>query len=273
MKPYSKLKTGIILLVLVVFFVVLNVTNFSKTTKNFFYLISLPIEKSLWQGGVGFSNFFEGIFQSENLKNENTELRLQNQRLLSRILTINEVEKENKVLREALNLGIEKDFELITSQIILKDISKDSLLIDKGLKDGVKKGLPLITSQKVLLGRIGEVYENFSEVILVSNKESSFDAKISRAEGETKEIYGVVKGEGDLKLYLDLVPKENEILKDDLVVSAALGGIFPQGLLVGKVKTIKISDLEPFQKAEIEPAFSLKELDKIFIINRIPQVE
>lgn len=264
MRSYSKLKLGIIFLATIAFFVVLNITNFSKPIKNFFYLISSPVEKSLWGKGSRVFNFFEGIFQSEKLMEENKNLRFENQGLLLRIAALNETEKENETLRDVLNFSIEKDFELLFAQIVSKDIARDSLLIDKGLKDGIKKGFPVITGQKVLLGRIGEVYDNFAEVILVSNKESAFDAKISKADG--KEIYGAVKGEGNLKLYLDLIPKEDKLLKDDTIITAALGGIFPQGLLVGKVKEIKISDLEPFQKAEIEPAFLLKDLDKIFII-------
>ena len=230
---------------------------------------------------------------------ENRDLRFENQQLVNRISSLNDTERENETLREVLNFSIEKDFELLFAQIVLKDITKDSLLINKGLKDGIRKGFPAITSQKVLLGRVGEVYNNFSEVILVSNKESSFDAKVSRVEGKeveeinllsspalrdadgkedlssltstlrstrVKEVYGVVKGEGGLKIYLDLIPKEDEILENDIVVTAALGGIFPQGFLVGKAKSIKISDLEPFQRVELEPSFLLKDLDKIFII-------
>ncbi|MDO8436430.1 MAG: rod shape-determining protein MreC [bacterium] len=284
---HSKLKLGVIFLGILAFFVILNITNFSKPIKNFFYLISSPVEQMLFRKGSGASNFFEGIFRSGKLMEENKNLRFENQELLSRISALNEAEKENETLRDVLNLGMKNDFELLFAQIVSKDIARDSLLIDKGLKDEIKKGFPVITGQKVLLGRIGEVYDNFSEVILVSNKESSFDAKISKLDVKevedinifstlrstrVKEVYGVVKGGGGLKIYLDLIPREDKILKDDIITTAALGGIFPQGLLVGRVKDIKISDLDPFQKAEITPAFSLQDLDKIFIIKNFKLV-
>ena len=147
------------------------------------------------------------------------------------------------------------------SQIIGKDISSDTILVNKGLNDGLTPGLPVITSQKILVGKISEVYKNFSKVMIISNKESSFDAEI-----ENREAIGIAKGKGGLKLYLDFIPKEKEILEGDIVVTSALGGIFPKGLLVGQIKDIKRSDIEPFQQAEISPFFNIKELETLFIL-------
>jgi rod shape-determining protein MreC len=51
-------------------------------------------------------------------------------------------------------------------------------------------------------------------------------------------------------------------------VTSALGGIFPKGLLVGKIKEVKKSDIEPFQKTKIEPFFQLKKIRKIIHIKQ-----
>ncbi len=261
MRPSFKLKVTLILILLIVFFIVLNLAGFIYEVKNFFYLISSPIQKTLWQTGDNISDFFEGISEIKILKKELETIYLKNQELLSQIVALKELKKENETLRNALNIGLEKDFQLKLSQVISKDISQDSILIDKGTKDGILKGFPVVTYQKTLLGRIGEVYENFSEVILISNKESSFDAEVQDREAE-----GLVKGKGNLELYLDFIPKDKEIFEGDFVVTTALGGIFPTGLLVGSIKEIKKSDIQPFQTAEIKPSFEIKELDKLFII-------
>jgi len=124
--------------------------------------------------------------------------------------------------------------------------------------------LPVITSQKVLVGKVGEAYDNFSEVILIYNKESSFDAKI-----QDKNVSGLIKGKGNLQLLLDLIPLDKEISAGDIVVTSALSGDFPEGILVGKVKSVKKNELEPFQQAEIIPSFDFKEIDQLFIIQGI----
>ena len=256
-----KLKTFLFFILVILVFVAINLTGVSSQAKNFFFNISSSFQKTMWGAGESVSDFLGSFFRGSYLGKRVSELELENQRLLTEVVFLEELEKENASLREALGVSLEKDFELELSQVINKDISQDSLLIDKGSEDGISEGLPVVTSQKVLLGRIGEVYGDFSEVVLITNKNSSFDAMISG-----KDIYGVAKGEGGLGLLLDLIPKEEEVAEGDLVSTAALGGIFPKGLLVGQVKEVRKADVETFQEAVISPGFDLGSLEEVFII-------
>jgi len=271
-----RLKIGIIIALLITFFAALNYPPINKEIKNFFYLVSSPLQKTLWGAGDRVSDFFESITEIKNLKKEadelsfidtlrcarvNEELRLKIEGLISENAELRELKKENETLRIALGLGLEKEFKLLLAEVIGKDISQDTILINLGLKDGILKSQPVINQQKVLVGKIGEVYENFAKVILISNKESSFDAKIPESD-----IQGVVRGKENGKLFFDFVPKEKEIKEGDLVVTTALGGIFPSGLLVGELGKVFRSDVEAFQQAEILPTFDINELETLFIL-------
>jgi len=261
-KLHQNIKKVIVALILLsIFIVVLNFTDFSRNINDFFFLISSPIQKSFWQAGKSVSDFATGILKTSTIKKEIEGLRFENQELLGQIAVLTELKRENEILREALGLGLEKESELMLVRIISKDISQDSILVNKGEKDGVSKGLAVITGQKVLLGRVGSVYDRFSEVVLISNKESSFGARIPE-----REIDGIIKGEGGFNLSFVLIPREKEILENDTVVTSVLGGVYPEGLLVGQIKTIKKSDVDPFQSAEIKPAFNVNNLDYLFII-------
>jgi len=250
-----------ILIVIMGLLVILSLNFFQKEVKGFFYSFSAPIQKSLWGAGDRVSDFFEGIFRAENLKKEAEELKLKNQELLAENVSLQNLKKENQILREALEIGLEKDFKLELAEVIGKDIGQDSLLINKGLKNGISEGMPVITQQKTIVGRITEIYENFSRVRLISSKESSFDAEIIE-----RDILGVVKGKGGLKIYLDLIPRQKELKEGDLVTSASLGGIFPQGLLIGLIEKVKQSDVSFYQQAEISPFFNVEEIENVFII-------
>ncbi len=277
MKFSPRLKIeGIIIVFLIAFFTALNYPPINKEVKNFFYLISSPIQKTLWGAGDRVSDFFETVSEIKNFKKEvdehsfidalrcawaNEELRLKIEGLISENAKLRELKKENETLRIALGIGLEKEFKLLLAEVIGKDISQDTILINRGLKDGISKSLSVINQQKVLVGKIGEVYSNYSKVILISNKESSFDAKISESD-----VQGVVRGRENGKLFFDLVPKEKEIKEGDLVVTTALGGIFPSGLLVGEIGKVFRSDVEAFQQAEILPTFDIGELEILFVI-------
>lgn len=249
---------------LIIILIFLALYFFQKEVKNIFYLVSSPFQKTLWGAGERMSNFFEGIINAENLKKENEGMKLKIDELLVENINLQELKKENENLRGALGIGLEKDFDLIFAQINGKNISQDFILINKGSKDGISLNQPVITQEKILVGRISEVFNRFAKVMLISNKESFFDAEIVN-----KEIIGVVKGENNLKLILKSVPRESEIKEGDLVITSALAGVFPRGLLVGQVSKIKKSDVDIDQQAELIPAFNIVETDKLFIITNI----
>lgn len=233
---------------------------FKKQIKNFFYLISSPTQKTFWRWQDKTSDFFSAFLKTGVLIKENEELSRQIQQLVQEKVSLQEFKKENQFLRKALDLGLEKDFELKAAEVIAKDIS-GNLLVNKGQNYQISVGMPVITAQKVLVGKISEVYQNFSKVVLITNKESSFDAKIT-----VKDIAGVIRGVGDSGLIFDLVPQDKEVKEGDILATGSLSGIFPKDLLAGSVKTARRSDVEPFQHIEVIPAFNVRELERLFII-------
>jgi len=261
MKLNARIKNVLILSLIIVFFISLNSSLFPKKLKNSFYLFSEPLQKVFWEAGDEVSDFLGTIFEINDLKEENDQLKLRVLELLSENIEMENLEKENLVLRQALDLGIEKEFKLEIADIVGKDIADDSILIDKGSDYGFSKDLPVITKEKVLVGRISEVYQNFSRVILLSNQESSLDVEI-----EGRGVEGLIKGKGSFRLSLELVPKEKEIEENDIVVSSSLSGVYPSDLLVGKVKEIEKQDPEPFQIASIDPFFNVEKTKTIFVI-------
>jgi rod shape-determining protein MreC len=254
-------KTLFLFIVIIIF---LSLSFFQKSTKNFFYSISEPFQKNLWRIGANVYDFFGGIFQGNNLKKENEELKLKIQELEAEKAFLKELKTENEFLKKSLDVGLEKEFKLILAEIVGNGVSADILIIDKGSKDGILKDLPVITEQKILVGKILEANENYSKIMLITNKESSFNGKI-----QENEVEGVVKGIGNLNMYLDLLPKDKEIKEGDTVITSSLDKIFPKGILVGKVKEVKKNDLEPFQQAEISPSFNIKELKNLFVITSL----
>ena len=250
-----------ILIIAIGILLVFALNLFQGQVRGFFYSFSAPIQKTLWATGSNISDFFQGIFRKDVLITENKDFRLRNQELLAELGDLEKLKEENKALRKALGIGLADEFKLVFAAAIGKDAARDAILVDKGLADGLAEGMNVITEQRVLLGKVSEVYKNFARVILISDKESSFDAEILE-----KEIEGLIRGRGGQKIYLDLVPIDKAIEEGDVVVSSALGGIYPGGLLVGSITEVRKEDVKTFQQAEVAPFFKLKELRSVFII-------
>jgi len=253
-------RVGVIIFIIIAI-LVLNLSPFSKSVKGFFYSLSEPIQVWLWEKGIKTSAFFQGFLKADDLTKENMFLKSENQKLLGQNIEFEQLKKENESLRIALGLGIEQEFSLEIAQIIAKEMFNDYLVINKGFNDGIRIGFPVITENKVLVGRISELYENISEVELLSSKKSSFDIEILK-----KEIYSLAKGSGDFKIILDFILKEENIEIGDKVISSVIGGNFPGGLLIGEIQDIEKSDTVAFQQAQVKPSFNINDFKTLFII-------
>ena len=254
-------KKGKVLVLIVGIIVVFSLNFFQKEVKGFFYVFSAPVQMTFGAAGDKVSGFFEAIGNLSELKTANDELQKVIQEMLAEKASFAELKKENETLREALQVGLQKDFQLAFVTVVGKDIGQESILINRGAGDGLLVGMPVVTQQKILVGRIGEVLENFSRVVLISNKESAFDAKVSGTE-----TTGVARGQGNSKIEFDLVPQDKVLKVDDLVVSSSLGGIYPEGLLAGLVKKVSRNDVSPFYQSEIAPLFDIQDSNAVFVI-------
>jgi len=244
-----------------IFLIVILVLVFQTPVKSFFYTISEPIQQWLWQKGKNSSDFLNGLFSFSALTRENEFLREENREFLSRIVEIGDLREENKELRSALDLDLANHYELIETRLFSVNFEQDFVLIDKGEQEGIEKGMPIIDFHNVLIGKVEQVYTNQSEVFLISNKDIKFSVEI---EGE--KINGLAKGKGKGEMFLDLVPKEEDLVSGALITTAGLEADFPQGLLVGRIGEIEKTDLAPFQKAKIELLSDISKQNNLLII-------
>jgi rod shape-determining protein MreC len=59
----------------------------------------------------------------------------------------------------------------------------------------------------------------------------------------------------------------------DSVVSSGLGGIFPEGLYVGRIIDVRVVEGEMFFEIDIEPGANFSMLEEIFVITSVPGVQ
>jgi rod shape-determining protein MreC len=237
----------------------LNFRPINYAAKNAAYLAFGPLQRGIWIAGANISGLFESISSVNSEVAENKRLRDQVNGLLEKTAQIDGLKKENDILRQGLNLELDKDFDLKLADIVGKNVTDDTLVINKGSKDMVDSGMTVITGQKALVGRISKVYDNFSEVTLITSKGFSFDVKAG------DDIDGLAKGQGGFCANLGLVSKDKELKPDDPVYTSALGGIFPSGLLVGTIKNVSRNDVETFQTAALTLAFDVRVSEQVFV--------
>jgi rod shape-determining protein MreC len=229
----------------------------SSQVRGFTISVSSPFQAALWHAGDNVSTFFAG----GSLRIENKLLRQENLKLTSRIIELQVIEKENEELRSVLEFGLKKEFELAIGKIIAKNITDDTIIIRGGKDMGIQKDMPVITSSKVAVGKVVEVFNAHSLVRLLSVKKTSLDAQIAESE-----VTGLIRGQGGQKLLLDLVPQEEELSMEDIVLTSNVGDAFPEGFLIGEIVEVKKSGADPFQKGVVRPFFTIKSAETVFVI-------
>ncbi len=209
-----------------------------------------------------FVRFIKTINKLSDILEENKLLKEKINLLLKENINLKELERENRELRELLGSSYYEQFELRLASVIgrTKTDWKSTIFIDKGKNHNIKIDMPVI-SQSGLIGKIIATSRNFSEVRLINDPNSSVAAMIQK----TRET-GVIQGIGDITLNMDLIPKEAEIEIGDIIITSGLGGIFPKGILVGRVYDVKNLDYKLYKFVEVLPSNNFEDLEEVLII-------
>lgn len=257
--------------------IIILILNFlSGPIKNSLYAISSPIQKTFWTAGESSSGFLGSFFKAGSLISENEKLKTENQRLLYQVAFLSSVGEGTQAQKEVSLSCQNNSLKFVMAGVIGLD-NNDVISINKGQDDGISEGMPVISQQNVLLGKVIKVYKDFSKIMLISNKDSVVNVKVQQLvapENKTEnisEVDGVVKGLGGLNAYLDLVPIDNEINTDEVLVTSSIEGSFPKDLLVGRIVQKEKNDQEPFQQAKISLFFDIKKIDNLFVITNYKQ--
>lgn len=152
------------------------------------------------------------------------------------------LEKEIKELKDALELNKTlTEYEPINATILSRNKSYwfNNLTIDKGKSSGIKRNMAVITRHG-LIGKISKVYDNSSEVKLITSDDINFKVSIAIKTNE-EENYAVLNGYevGTGLIKASGIDKTTTINKDDTVLTSGLGGMFPGGIYIGTVERIE----------------------------------
>ena len=135
-----------------------------------------------------------------------------------------------------------------------------SIIIDKGAHRGVVINMAVVNSEGVV-GRVVSVSPHYSQVLLVTDQNCAIDGLVQGSRGR-----GMLKGNGSSECYFDYVIKTCEIKEGDAIVTSGLGGVFPKGLHLGRVKAVDDSPYKLFKDVRVIPAVDFNTLEEVLII-------
>lgn len=215
------------------------------------------------------SSFRDSSRLNATLQEENAKLKAELDTLRNAEYRLKLMETENKELLAMAGYKQQNDrLTLLSARVVgvsLGDLH-EYFFLDKGAADGVREDM-VITSSEGIAGVVDQVYRHYSRFMLVSASQSRIGVKVLRRESRA---VGVLTGKGVDRALLqaEYFSRDDDIQVGDMLVTSGIGGKYPSGLYVGKVREVE-ADVTGLQKlARIEPAANLNHLDRVFVVLR-----
>lgn len=258
LKIFSRGATKFVAVCLLMLVLILVYRTYNNSVSNILLEVSsFVIEKvalNVKAAGTKVSSVYKVYIGNKELELENLNLKLELAKyrdFTSEVLSLN---KENKLLKSQLKF-LESDIPQITTKLIglVGDESSSYAILKLGSLDGVKLN-QVVTKGNILVGRIVEISQGYSRVMLLSDKKSR--VPVSLFDQKSK---GVLVGGADLNY--DLLHAENadNLAVGDVLYTTADSRYYPPGLKVGRVSSVKTNNIL------VEPLLDISKLDIVSI--------
>ena len=259
--------TVIAALVLVVISLIIFSLNFKSPGKTGFFKkivleMAAPLEYAVNSAFSSIGGAWKRYVLLVGLERENRELNARVASLMKEVNDYREMSLEYVRLRKLMNMKGDVGFPTVAARVVGRNRLSvfRTVLIDKGTADGIEAGFPVITVEGVA-GKVIEVSWNTSKVLLLVDYNSNIDALVQR-----NRCQGVLRGCGRSGCELKYVQRSEDVKAGDVVISSGLAGVFPKGLVLGKVAAVDKKEAGLFQRIRVYPALDITRLEEVLVI-------
>jgi len=241
--------------------------------------VGLSVVGFFQKGFTGFFRWFGDTAGSiRQLSAARDELAAARERLqeMDRVTReIVELRRQNTSLLEQLGFAQMLPPGRIAARVIARDTDNlfSTITINKGSRSGVRAGMPVVAWQGVMEGLVGKVVlvgGGSAQVLPLYDPQCLVSARLDRSRHE-----GLVAGQGKDRdsLVMRYVKKNAAPLIEygDLVVTAGLGGLYPKGINIGRIREINAPAYESSLELSVEPIIDFDRLEDVFLIDALPE--
>jgi rod shape-determining protein MreC len=224
--------------------------------------IIAPLVSGIQNAVRPLSNVIFHAGQVRELSEENSALRLEVERLQAELGTFREQRTAVDAAATLLGASSLAPDQLIAAHVLLRDPApgQSSILVARGSDDGVATGQPALGAGGTLVGVVTNVEETRSWVRLISDSNSSISVVV-----QSSRIPGALEGAED-NLTLEFVEREANVAVGDVVITSALGGRLPPGLLAGRVASVESQPQDIHARIIVEPLSALRTIEQVLIV-------
>jgi rod shape-determining protein MreC len=264
----------ILLVVLALAGFVLHRTGLLSPVQGVLVGLTAPFQKAASLVTTQFGGLAQTARDLRGLRQRNEELEAENARLLLENVRLREVEGEAVILRDLLTFAkANPSFDIQGAHVVGRVISqepsnlKSYLTLDVGREENVDRNMPVVTDRG-LVGRISEVGNGWSRVLLITDVSSSVNSLT-----QSTRAAGLIQGQVDGSLVMRAIPQADTVSVGDTVFTSGLGGNFPRQILIGQITEVERRDSDLYQVATVQPTVDFGRLEAVLVVTDFEPVE
>ena len=196
------------------------------------------------------------------VREENKRLQLETTMLKRRLDQLQDQAVETQRLERLLAMRQSSRAQFLTARVVGKDATNwfKTVLLDRGSLEGIRRNQPALAPDG-LVGRVVEVTLTSSRVQLLTDPVSAVGGLIRRTR-----VTGIVSGNLGAGARVRYLPLMADVAVGDEVVTSGMGGVFPKGILIGRITSVERKSGALFQEATLQSAVDLSRLEEVLIL-------
>lgn len=214
---------------------------------------------------AGWANYFslrDARAENQRLRSERAQFERENLELREKVKMMEQV----TALREWQSVS---RYDGVQAHVIARDANMlfNTIFVDQGWNSGVAKDQPVVTADG-LVGRVINAYPFSAQVLLITDERHGAGAIIGLTE-EGRSL-GVVNGKKEYLCEFRFIDPPKKVENGEQVITSGQDGIYPKGLLIGRVRRTDGGAVVLPQEVDIEPAAQLGKLETVSILKIEP---
>lgn len=224
--------------------------------------MTAPLQSALnWiiDGVVGSVDHYVDL---RDVRQENDALRLENMQLRAAVQALGEARAENDRLKQLLGYAEKEVGQEIPARVVgVNPVAKLlSVRISSGENQNVFRGMSVVTPDGIV-GQVIRTTGGYADVALVTDPQSRVGVRVQRSRAR-----GTAAGSGSGPLKLENMLRTEDVENGDLIITSGTDGVYPPGLVVGRVANLEKKEHGMFQAADILPAVDTTKLEEVFVV-------
>lgn len=231
----------------------------------------VEIQKIVYMPFKNFSSMMTDYSSLKNVLKENKILKSNVEKLESLEAENTELKQELQQMKDELNIKhVLSDYDYLNATVVNRNANTwyNNLTIDKGSNNGIEEGMVVINSTGVI-GKTTNVSTFSSDVKLITTTDTNNKISVKITSGDNH-LTGLINGYDYKTGYLEVegISNTENVSVGDLVYTSGLGGVFPSGILIGKVKSITTDVYDLSKIINVSPSANFEDINYVTVLKR-----